>query len=52
MMTESVQRGCARNAISGLEVIKKLVEDGSKGTVRKQEITKNRENPALQEIGQ
>jgi hypothetical protein len=49
MMTESAQRGCARDAISDFEVIKKLVEDGSKGTVRKQEITKNRENPALQD---
>ena len=43
MMTESVQRGCARDAISDFEVIEKLVEDGSKGTVRKQEITKIRE---------
>ncbi len=43
MMTESVQRGCARDAISDFEVIEKLLEDGGKGTVRKQEITKIRE---------
>ena len=49
MMTESVQRGCARDEISDFEVIKRLMEDGSKGTVRKQEITKNRENHALQD---
>ncbi|MCH9004417.1 MAG: hypothetical protein IH838_03905 [Proteobacteria bacterium] len=49
MMTESVQRGCARNAISDFEVTKKLVEDGSKGTVRKHEVTKNPENHTLQD---
>ena len=43
MMTEAVQRGCAQDAMSDFEELKKVTEDCSKGQAREQEITKNRE---------
>ncbi len=44
MMNETVQRGCAGDAMPDFEELKKLMEDCSKGQVRGQEITKIREN--------
>ena len=43
MMNESVQQGCAQDAMPDLEELKKLTEDCSKGQLREQEITKIRE---------
>ena len=43
MMNETVQRGCAGDAMPDFEELKKLTEDCSKGQVRGQEITKIQE---------
>jgi hypothetical protein len=43
MMNESVQQGCAQDAMPDLEELKKLTEDCSKGQLREQEITQIRE---------
>ena len=49
MMTESVQRGCVQDEMPDFEELMRLPEDCTKEQVREQEITKNRENPALQD---
>ncbi len=43
MMNETVQRGCAQDAMPDFEELKKLTEDRTKGQVREQEITEIRE---------
>lgn len=43
MMTETVKRGCAQNAVPNLEELKKLTEDREKEQIRQQEFMKNRE---------
>ena len=43
MMNETVQRGCAQDAMPDFEELTKLTEDCGMGQVRGQEITKNRE---------
>lgn len=43
MMTETVQRGCAQDAVPNLEDLMKLTEDREKEQIREQEFMKNRE---------
>ena len=43
MMTETVQRGCAQDAVPNLEELMKLTEDREKEQIREQELMKNRE---------
>ncbi|MCH9006173.1 MAG: hypothetical protein IH838_12910 [Proteobacteria bacterium] len=43
MMTETVQRGCAQDAVPNLEELMKLTEDREKEQIREQEFMKNRE---------
>lgn len=43
MMTETVQRGCAQDAVPNLEDLMKLTEDREKEQIREQEFIKNRE---------
>ena len=43
MMTETVKRGCAQDAVPNFEELKKLTEDREKEQIRQQEFMKNRE---------
>lgn len=43
MMTETVKRGCAQDAVPNFEELKKLTEDREPGQTCEQEIMKNRE---------
>ena len=43
MMTETVKRGCAQDAVPNFDELKKLTEDREKEQTREQEFMKNRE---------